>query len=42
MTAPDVRWMSGLIRCLLRVLARRAPGGPSKAEPGAVPGRGGA
>ena len=28
--------------CLLRVLARRAPGGPPKAEPGAAPGRGGA
>ena len=28
-------------RCL-RVLARRAPGGPPKAEPGAAPGRGGA
>jgi hypothetical protein len=28
--------------CLLRVLARRAPGGPSEAEPGAAPGRGGA
>ena len=28
--------------CLMRVLARRAPGGPSKAEPGAAPGRGGA
>jgi len=27
---------------LLRVLARRAPGGPPKAEPGAAPGRGGA
>ena len=28
--------------CLMRVLARRAPGGPPKAEPGAAPGRGGA
>ncbi|MGO9189233.1 MAG: hypothetical protein ACLP8X_12325 [Streptosporangiaceae bacterium] len=28
--------------CLLRVLARRAPGGPPKAEPGVAPGRGGA
>ena len=28
--------------CLLRVLARRAPGGPPKAEPGATPGRGAA
>ena len=26
----------------MRVLARRAPGGPPKAEPGAAPGRGGA
>src|SRR5690349_2292926 len=26
----------------MRVLARRAPGGPSEAEPGAAPGRGGA
>ena len=29
-------------RAPLRVLAGRAPGGPSKAEPGAAPGRGGA
>ncbi len=28
--------------CPMRVLARRAPGGPSEAEPGTVPGRGGA
>jgi hypothetical protein len=28
--------------CLMRVLARRAPGEPPKAEPGAAPGRGGA
>jgi hypothetical protein len=27
---------------LLRLLARRAPGGPLKAEPGVAPGRGGA
>jgi integrase len=34
--------MSGLTGGCLRVLARRAPGGPPKAEPGAAPGRGGA
>ena len=38
----DARRMSGLVRRLLRVLARRAPGGPPKAEPGAAPGCGGA
>src|SRR6185312_3858965 len=38
----DACRMSGLVRRLLRVLARRAPGGPPKAEPGAAPGCGGA